>query len=65
MKKNQRICIYPKDVQIITGKSYRQSVRIIQSIKKMYGKEAKEYVSVWEFCMYSGLELEEVVKCLG
>ena len=65
MKKDtQRLCIYPKEVQIITGKSYRQSVRILQTIKLTYGKAVTEYVSVYEFCMYTGLDLEEVKSFL-
>ena len=30
----QRVCIYPKDIQRITGKSYRQSIRLMQKVKK-------------------------------
>lgn len=56
MKRNSRLCIYPKDVQQITGKSYRQSVRILQKLRKRFNKPADSYVSVTEFCIYSGLD---------
>jgi len=62
MKKTSRLCIYPKDVQQITGKSYRQSVRILQKLRKRFNKPADSYVSVTEFCIYSGLDREEVER---
>jgi len=39
---NQRVCIYPKDIQRITGKSYRQSTRLMQKIKKDLNKLENE-----------------------
>ena len=46
----QRVCIYPKDVQIITGKSYRQSVRLVHKIKIELNKTTKEFLTIDEFC---------------
>lgn len=61
MKKElQRVCIYPKDVQIITGKSYRQSVRLIQKIKKELHKAAENFLTIDEFCEYTGIKYEQV-----
>jgi len=59
-KNNKRICIYPKDIQLITGKSYRQSVRILKNIKIFYNKKKSDLVTVQEFCLYSGLDFDEV-----
>lgn len=59
-KNNKRICIYPKDIQLITGKSYRQSVRILKNIKIFYNKKKNNLVTVQEFCLYSGLDFDEV-----
>ena len=39
---NKRLCIYPKDIQRITGKSYRQSVRMLQTIRKELNKLRNE-----------------------
>lgn len=58
----QRLCIYPKDIQFITGKSYRQSVRIAQQIHKQFNKSASAYITISEFCLFSGLPYEEVVR---
>ena len=56
----KRLCIYPKDVQRITGKSYRQSIRLLQKLKESCNKEKNSLVSVEEFCDYTGLKYELV-----
>lgn len=40
-----RICIYPKDVQIITGKSERWGRDIIKKIKVKFSKESRTFFS--------------------
>ncbi len=55
-----RICIYPKDIQNITGVSDRQSRRIIQTIKKRHQKLKYQSVTIQEFCDYKGLQIVEV-----
>lgn len=60
-KKLNRICIYPKDIQLITGKSYRQSVRILEKMRIFYKKEKHSYITVNEFCLYCGFDFDEVV----
>lgn len=65
MKKHEaRLCIYPKDIQRITGKSYRQSIRILKAVRQLFNKPENSYVSVTEFCIYSGLTYQEVVAFL-
>ena len=56
----KRICIYPKDIERITGKSYRQSTRMLQSIRKSLNKLENELVTIEEFCQYAGLKIEQV-----
>lgn len=56
----KRICIYPKDIERITGKSYKQSARIFKEIKKSLNKLDNEFLTVEEFCQYSGLKIEQV-----
>ncbi len=58
--KTKRLCIYPKDIQCITGKSYRQSARLLQKIRKELKKLENEFVSIEEFCQYTSLKLEQV-----
>ena len=57
---NKRVCIYPKDIQRITGKSYRQSIRILQQIKTNANKQPNQLVSIEEFCTHTGLKYEQV-----
>ena len=56
----KRICIYPKDIERITGKSYRQSTRMLQAIRKSLNKLENELVTIEEFCQYSGLKIEQI-----
>ena len=56
----RRICIYPKDIERITGKSYRQSTRMLQAIRKSLNKLENELVTIEEFCQYAGLKVEQV-----
>jgi hypothetical protein len=57
-----RVCIYAKDIQRITGKSERYGRILIERIKIHLKKEKHQFVSVDEFCIYTGLKLEDVLK---
>jgi len=59
--KMERVCIYPKDVQIVTGKSERWGREIIKRIKSHFAKQPHQLVSIDEFCQYTGLS-EHTVK---
>lgn len=61
----ERICIYPKDIQRVTGKSERYGRKVIQEIKRKSSKEAHQLVTVEEFCEHLGLSLLSVQKSLG
>lgn len=56
----KRVCIYPKDIQRITGKSYRQSTRLMQKIKRDLNKLENEFLTIDEFCTYSGIKYEQL-----
>ncbi|MDH5827335.1 hypothetical protein [Sphingobacterium faecium] len=60
----RRICIYPKDIARITGRSYRQSLRIYNTIKKVNNKQSHQAVTLNEFCLYLGLEVEHIHKLI-
>jgi len=65
MKTNsQRVCIYPKDIQRITGKSYRQSTRLMQKVKNDLNKVENEFLTIEEFCVYAGLKYEQVAHLI-
>lgn len=59
-----RICIYPKDIQQVTGKSERTARRIFAEIREALGKDRSQYVSLSEFCSFTGLDETEVKKSL-
>jgi hypothetical protein len=51
-----RLVIYAKDVMNITGQSDRSARRVLERIRRHYGKEKTALVTVEEFCRYTGLE---------
>ena len=59
-----RLCVYPKDVQRITGKSERYSRMLLQKIKEKFEKEEHQFVSIEDFCKYTGLKKEQVQPLL-
>lgn len=62
MTPNRRVCIYPKDVQRITGRSERYGRKLLQDIKSYLDKEPHQFVTIREFSEYSGIEIEEVMQ---
>ncbi|MDR0262398.1 MAG: hypothetical protein LBJ04_04155 [Sphingobacterium sp.] len=57
---SKRVCIYAKDVSTLLGKSYKQAVRILATIKAAYGKRCDQYVTIEEFASYTGIDLATV-----
>ncbi len=57
---SKRVCIYPKDIQRITGKSYRQSIRLMQKVKQDLNKLQDDFLTIEEFCSSRGLKYEQV-----
>ena len=51
-----RSCIYPKDVQRITGKSERYSRKLLKKIKAGLKKGEHQFISIDEFAQYVGLD---------
>lgn len=57
-----RLCIYPKDVQVITGRSERWGRILLKKIKEQFSKQEHQFVTVEEFCKYTGLSIDDVKK---
>lgn len=55
-----RFIIYPKDVQLITGRSERYGQNIIAAIKKKLGKQKHQLVTLGEFCEFLGINPEDL-----
>lgn len=60
-----RIIIYPKDVQKITGKSERYGRMLLKQIKDKLNKEEHQFVTIDEFCQFTGIKPEQVHPFLG
>ena len=60
MNSTKRICIYPKDIVRITGKSERYARKLLDKMKIEYSKTEYQFVSVDEFCQFTGLKIEQV-----
>ncbi|MBI9062632.1 MAG: hypothetical protein JEZ14_11660 [Marinilabiliaceae bacterium] len=58
------ICIYPKDVQGITGKSEKSGRRLLKKIRERLGKEDHQFVTTEEFANYTGIALELIQQYL-
>lgn len=59
-----RIVIYPKDVQNITGKRERTARKLLSDIRKKLGKLKSEFITIDEFCSHTGLKKESVQEFL-
>ena len=60
----KRACIYPKDIQRITGRSERYCRMLINKIKEYLDKEPHQFITVQDFANYSGIEEETINKYL-
>jgi hypothetical protein len=59
-----QVVIYPKQAADLTGNSYEAGKRLLQRIRARFGKDARAYVSIGEFCSYTGLPQNEVAAAL-
>ncbi len=59
-----QVVIYPKQAANLTGNSYEGGKRLLQRIRAKLQKEARTYISIGEFCQYTGLPIQEVQAAL-
>jgi len=60
----KRVCIYPKDIMRITGKSERYSRKLLNRIKKKLNKDIHQFITVNEFATYTGIEKTTIEQLL-
>jgi hypothetical protein len=58
----KRACIYPKDIQRITGRSERYGRKLLNDIKCFLDKEPHQFITINEFSEYSGIQIDIVSK---
>jgi hypothetical protein len=59
-----RICIYAKDVMNITGRKERAARKLLAQIRKKYKKKKGQFITVSEFCEFTGIQSEIVLPYL-
>ena len=60
----KRICIYAKDIQVLTGKSERYSRKVVAQVRQHYSKSKDQLLTIKEFCEYMHLDEKEVKNAL-
>ncbi|WP_417619856.1 hypothetical protein [Oceanihabitans sediminis] len=60
----KRLCIYPKDIMRITGRSERYSRKLLRDVKVYFGKKPYQFISPEEFAEYSGLDKNNILEFL-
>ena len=63
--KNPRVVIYPKDIQLLTGKSYRYAVKLHNQIRTLLNKEKHEFLTIYEFADYTGISPDNLDGHIG
>ena len=58
--KLERITIYPKDIQRITGRSERYGRTLIKKIRLHFNKAEHHFITIEEFCEFTGLKIDHV-----
>ena len=53
-----RACIYPKDIQCLTGRSERYGRKLLKEIRDYFEKEPHQFITHQEFSEYTGINLE-------
>jgi len=60
----KRIVIYAKDIMNITGRRERAARKLLAKIRKKYKKRRGDFLTMKEFCSFTGLEETEVKEFL-
>lgn len=55
--KTKRICIYPKDIALLTGKSSRQAERLLNQVRVDLKKNKNQWITIEEFAVYIGIDI--------
>ncbi|WP_373496227.1 hypothetical protein [Aquiflexum sp.] len=56
----KRCVIYPKDVQIITGKSERYGQDLLNKIRIYLNKKPNQFITIKEFSEFSGIPTKDL-----
>jgi len=56
----ERLCVYPKDVRKITGKSLRHAQNVLQTIRKEQNKKKHHAVTRKELADYLNMDEDDI-----
>lgn len=56
-----RLVIYASDIRLLTGCSKRSSQRQLNAVKLQLQKLTHQFVTIEEYCSYSGLNYEKTL----
>ena len=60
-----KILIYPSDIVLLTDKSESYARKEIQNLKLALKKEKHQKVTIKEYCVYYGFDLNDVLIALA
>ncbi len=60
-----RVCIFPKDIHCITGRSERYGRKLLHEIREHFDKEPHQFITVEEFAEYTGIKQETINQYLA
>lgn len=59
-----RIVIYARDIENITGRKERAARELLRRIRDANGKKPGQFITVSEFCQYTGLKEGDLIQFL-
>ena len=60
----RRAVVYAKDVENITGRKRTAARKLLRNIRDYFKKKRTEFITVREFCQYTGIDEESVYGLL-
>ncbi|HRG24640.1 MAG TPA: hypothetical protein PLL23_09610 [Chitinophagaceae bacterium] len=60
----ERVVLYSKDLCTITGKKYRAARRLYRKVLTFFNKSEDQFITLEEFCKYTGIRPELVQRML-
>lgn len=63
--RQQRICIYPNDVEVLTGKGARYCRNLLNELRASLGKQPNQLITCCELGAYLNLDPEVIFKTIN
>ncbi len=63
--RQQRICIYPKDVEVLTGKGARYCRTLLNTLRESLGKAPNQPITCCELGAYLHLDPEVIYRTIN